>query len=127
MTYTFPAPAGLLARKPAHGKPCTNCGLCCIATLCDVGRAVFGRARGPCPALQWEGDQSRCGILADPDLPEPLRDAAATLLYIGQGCDARFNGEPSDPAFHAAGARYDRINKPDLDVCRRLWGIPTTP
>jgi hypothetical protein len=121
--FTFRAPAGILARKPAHGAPCNRCGLCCIATLCDIGRTLFRQERGPCPALQWDGEESRCGILAEPNLPKPLADAAALLLYAGRGCDARFNGEPKNETFNATERAYEREHADELRQARDLWRV----
>ena len=108
MKPVFSAPKGMLDRKPAHGAPCNRCGLCCIATICPLGQAVFGRETGPCPALVRAvapGEQYGCGLVAAPDRyrvgaavvhgVEKMRKAAMTLIGASTGCDARFNGEPA--------------------------------
>lgn len=103
--------------KPAFNAPCNGCGLCCVATACGlaidlVPGAEFGR---PCPALEWEGGRSWCGMIRRPFHHSPrLADAAAhmkpddqaaasTLLAecvaqslggVGRGCDSG----PDDPA-----------------------------
>src|SRR6266536_4208581 len=55
-------------RKPPHGSPCNRCGLCCMATICNLGQHVFSRAEypGPCPALEKVGDEYVCGLVAQP-------------------------------------------------------------
>lgn len=59
--------------------PCTHCGLCCMAITCPIGQNLMQvPAQGPCPALEWEGDESRCGLISHPDLHIP----AATLARL---------------------------------------------
>src|SRR5262245_60661455 len=96
-------PGGMAERKPRHGEPCNRCGLCCTMTLCDVARTVFRRpekpAYGPCPALRLrEGipGEHECGLACEPG---KYGEAARLLIWAGQGCDARINGEPINEAF----------------------------
>ena len=126
MTNVFAAPRELLARKAPHGKPCTNCGLCCLATKCDLALHVFGgEKRAPCPALIWGANgKSGCGLASDPDIPENMREAAATLIYAGRGCDARFNGERNDQAFTARMNREDAtFRAAEISAARAAWGL----
>jgi hypothetical protein len=95
--------------KPALGKPCNSCGLCCIAEVCDLGKELGDEVR--CRALLAHADGTfTCGLVADPYsvLPddrlapwraidrlagEPSGEAAlkahfAGLLGAGRGCDS---------------------------------------
>jgi hypothetical protein len=84
--------------KPQPGEPCNGCGVCCAMETCPVGRVVFFRKRGPCPALRWESGQTCyvCGLVREPGshlrwLPAACRGAATRLvaraIAAGQGCD----------------------------------------
>ena len=86
-------------RKPPHGAACNRCGVCCLVTLCELGRAVYRRDRGPCPSLRWSGPVTTCGLAGLG--PPRLNDAARVLIRAGEGCDCRINGEPTNAAFHA--------------------------
>ena len=74
--------------------PCTNCGLCCIAITCEIGQGLMRvSAQGPCPALEWEGNESRCGLITHPErhiAPDllPRLDLASLpdALGAGAGC-----------------------------------------
>jgi hypothetical protein len=79
MPIGFLAPKGQLEKKPPHGDPCTSCGLCCMATLCPLGRKVFGREIGPCPALIWDEGKSSCGLVKRAD------EARAARHHEGRG------------------------------------------
>jgi len=83
--------------KPAAGRPCNGCGVCCAVETCPVARVVLLRRRGPCPALEWQGDLYRCGLLARPRhylpwLPDRWDAFARRLLgrwiAAGRGCDS---------------------------------------
>jgi hypothetical protein len=54
--------------KPALGRPCNGCGVCCLDEPCPVGMVVSRRRRGACSALEWQPMQSqyRCGMAAHP-------------------------------------------------------------
>lgn len=116
-------PRGMMERKPAHGAPCTRCGACCAAALCDLAKHVFGPRPGPCPALLLDADdRSACGLVEmSPD--EDHANAALQLISAGDGCDARFNGEPVNRAFHAYQAGLDVKNADAIKTARRVWGI----
>lgn len=126
MKPAFLAKRSELENKPRHGEPCNRCGLCCRATLCALAQHLFERPPypGPCPALVKEpGDTYSCGILnlcADQD----YRDAALLIIGAGLGCDARFNGEPSNRAFNDRLAQWDRDFAEPIAAARRLWGMP---
>lgn len=131
MKPAFFGPASLLEKKPPHGQPCTSCGLCCVATLCPLARHVFGGELGPCPALEWEGEDSRCGLVVHPMVYSmsvtlnhgvaAASEAALMLIGSGTGCDARFNGEPADHAFYGALRDHDRRNASRINRARRVW------
>lgn len=127
----------MLERKPRHGAPCNRCGLCCYATLCDLGTHVFQAPKmpGPCPALMRVGENEyACGLATSPELfPQALpvvlqsgspraREAALLILASGTGCDARFNGEPSDDAFNERMAAWDNEHDAEVRAAWRTWG-----
>ena len=120
MKPMFVAPRHLLERKPPHGQPCTRCGLCCMATLCNLASHVFGPGPGPCPALLEKPDGYECGLVTEVGHKD-LRDAALLLIGSGTGCDARFNGEPADAAFHAKLSELDRKQEVEVEAAWRLW------
>lgn len=128
----FVGKRSMLERKPAHGAPCTRCGLCCVATICPLGRAVFKRSEGPCPALeQVEPHVYACGLVANPanyakhvtDACGPLVASAAAGMLVGSGdgCDARFNGEPINYAFYIKLAQLDKVNASHAAQAKRIW------
>lgn len=138
----FLAPSGTLDKKPPHGQPCNRCGLCCVATLCDLASHVFrgqklpvgGHVRGPCPALLYDGEGlSVCGLVADPMRfamrvtlahgTKAASDAAKFLIGSGTGCDARVNGEKADESFYAALVEWDRKNKGAVRTAKKIWGV----
>jgi hypothetical protein len=131
----FAASREMLQRKPAHGAPCNRCGLCCVATKCALGQALFGGVTGPCPALkQMTPREWSCGVVAltghftamdsnDPEWREMQR-AAALLIRAGEGCDARFNGEPVSLDFHRESAKLDAARHGEIAAAKNIWGVP---
>jgi hypothetical protein len=88
----------LAPAKPELGASCNGCGACCAMETCPVGRVVFVRRGGPCPALQWHiaMRRYRCGLVDSPGdylrwLPLWARDLAGRLIArsiaVGSGCD----------------------------------------
>ena len=88
--------------KPDEGQACNGCGVCCALETCPAARLRFLQKRGPCPALEWSGDDScyRCGLLTRPGhylgwLPpagQPFaRRLFARWIAAGQGCDCNVN------------------------------------
>ena len=136
MKPVFTAPRSMLQRKPPHGAACNRCGLCCHASLCGLAQVVFRRPAlpGPCPALRRRGDEHACGLAVDPGLFVPalarehgtdaLAEAAAYLIGAGDGCDARFNGEPRDETFAARLDAQDALNADRIAAARKLWRMP---
>ena len=83
--------------KPAFGAPCNRCGVCCAAEPCPIGRLLFARRHGHCPALQWDGSAYACGLIVAPEhhlpwLPKRWRHVAARMfarsISAGKGCDS---------------------------------------
>jgi hypothetical protein len=111
----------IASRKPPHGAACNRCGVCCLVTLCEIGRAVYGRDRGPCPALRWDGPDSACKLT---ELGPPnLNAAALVLVRAGEGCDCRINGEAVNTAFHDWQDRRDKEQAGEIKSARKLWGL----
>jgi len=123
-------PREMVERKPKHGSPCNNCGLCCWSSKCDIGRALFPgpTGDGPCPALRFDTEQnSYCDVMAAPERytdadPETARAAAKLLLYAGWGCTMRINGEMNDE-FHQRLCSFDASNESELKEAAALWKI----
>lgn len=127
-------PLGALKNKPPHGQQCTRCGLCCKATICPLGMAIFRRQAGPCPALVDEKDgKYHCGVAANPMKytirrtlqhgVEEMKAAAMLLIGAGTGCDARFNGEPADEAFYKTLERHDHEHRSEVRAAKKMWGM----
>ena len=59
--------------KPATWSPCNGCGVCCIATPCELAIDVVpGAQEGrPCPALVWRDGRSWCGLVLSPSTHSP--------------------------------------------------------
>lgn len=122
--------------KPPHGAPCNGCGLCCEAVLCVLGRRVFGRTDGPCPALEPADGKRVCGLVTSPAKYAPaaarrqgvdaLSRSAALLTGSGIGCDAQVEGEPANAAFR----RKMRRGRPSYGTAMAallLWPMRLTP
>lgn len=95
--------------KPAEGRPCNGCGVCCASEPCPVGVLASRRRHGACAALVWSQAEARyrCGLISEPTawLPRPLRGAAPLLAPLlgrwarrvvaaGRGCDSSVSVEP---------------------------------
>lgn len=129
----FVATKGLLERKPRHGQPCNRCGICCIGTPCSLAQHVFQRgADGPCPALQWDGTDSVCGLVKEPAryaIAAYLRggwetaEAAKVLIGSATGCDCRVNGEPGDESFYEFLRNWDAEHREQVRRAKKIWGI----
>jgi hypothetical protein len=122
------APRAMLEKKAPHGSACTHCGLCCHVTLCDIGFALFKNksepaafGMGPCPALRFDENGSRCGVVDESK--GKMREAALLILYSGLGCDARFNGEPANMDFYDKLERWDNDYREQIAEARKLWRI----
>lgn len=130
MTLSHVVSGHMKPSKPPYGAPtCNGCGLCCLASLCDLGEEIFGHARGPCPALEDIGDRYACGLVRSPERYAPeqaemhgagaLTLAAADMLGIGAGCNQRTEGEAGLPnAFTTRAISADKAN-----AAIALWGI----
>lgn len=91
--------------KPAPGAACNGCGVCCAAETCPAGRLIFRRRIGPCPALEWETDRYRCGLISHPAqylprFPERAEGGIARLfarwISTGSGCDSTAETETTE-------------------------------
>ncbi len=89
--------------KPAPGKPCNGCGVCCAFEPCPVGILVSGRRRGACRALVWDGADARyqCGLMTQPRrfihpawLARGVSRLAARFIAAGIGCDSNLEVPP---------------------------------
>lgn len=133
MSVVVQLPRDVIEKKPPHGSPCNRCGGCCMATLCPLGQHIFKQSLGPCPALSFDADGSRCGMIDDPAKfnmvgvlkhgIEAVREAAKVLIGSGIGCDARFNGEAPDQKFYEKLHEWDRRNAGKVNKAKRVWGI----
>ncbi len=74
--------------KPAEGKPCNGCGVCCLAEPCPVGVLVSMRLRGACRALRWSDEERRyrCGVVGRGT--GLFARWARRLIAAGVGCDS---------------------------------------
>lgn len=108
-------------RKPRYGSPCNGCGACCMATLCNLAQFVFRQPPvGRCPALTRKEDGTYgCGLVEKSK--SPRREAALMLIGAGDGCDARFNGEPRDEEFSSRLDRRDEANKAARTAALAAW------
>jgi hypothetical protein len=73
--------------KPAPGRPCNGCGVCCAAEPCPVGMLLSLKRRGACRALRWDGTRYRCGAM----LRAPW---LARWISAGSGCDSDLTPQP---------------------------------
>jgi len=122
MKPTAMVPREALARKPKHGSPCNGCGLCCMATRCIVGKHLFGGEFGVCPALmRVDTNGYTCGAALMTS--GPTRDAVMLLIRAGEGCDARFNGEWINAAFHRQQDEADARNADAIAQAKAMLGI----
>jgi hypothetical protein len=107
-----------------------------MATLCPLGQFVFDRHAwpGPCPGLMKVEDEYLCGLVADPGKFAPsrvakygvamLRAAALHLIGAGDGCDARFGGEPRNHVYgDALDAECNTPRRVSMSrTAKRIWG-----
>jgi hypothetical protein len=82
--------------KPAEGRPCNGCGVCCAAAPCPLGMVLTRRMRGPCRLLRWDDTaaQYRCGAL----LSAPAATKRLVRRWIGAaaGCDSDLDARSAD-------------------------------
>ena len=101
--------------KPAAGKPCNGCGVCCTVAPCPLGVLVSGRRRGACAALRWQpgGQRYHCALVADPlavwpglplGLRAPLTRLARRWIAAGAGCDSDLEAETAEVAGPGSGS-----------------------
>jgi len=128
MADVVAVPRALFERKPPHGSPCNNCGLCCHTKKCDIGATLFGPKRERCPALRFDADNnSHCDVIANPQSytdvdVETARAAAVLLLYAGFGCTMRINGEMNH-VFNSMLCAFDAAHRAELDQAAAIWKL----
>lgn len=126
MSIIANAPRHMVEDKPPHGAPCNNCGLCCYIGRCVIGRELFGAGPGPCPALTKEdGGPFLCGVIVQCEEhgEDDAAEAAKAILYVGDGCDCRINGEAINEEFNRKCAASEAANKRTRDTALLMWGI----
>jgi len=131
MTALVRVPRHVAVRKPPHGAPCNRCGLCCFMSLCALGEKVFNRPPlpGPCPGLVKDGDGTyACDVARNPDKYKPgdvgvLRAAAQEIIFAGDGCDCRINGEPINHAYRRRCEKKEKANLVNRIAALKIWGI----
>jgi hypothetical protein len=82
--------------KPAAGRPCNGCGICCAVEPCPLGVWITRRRRGACAALAWDAASRRhvCAGATEPRrhlrwLPAAWgRWLALRWIAAARGCDA---------------------------------------
>ena len=103
--------------KPAAGKACNGCGVCCLMEPCPLGVVLTGQRDGACRLLFWEpvSKRYRCGAMREPGqvllqgLPATMRWMAPLLRWLlmrwagrwiaaGQGCDCDVEARPAERA-----------------------------
>jgi hypothetical protein len=119
--------------KPAYGSACNGCGKCCQNELCPLGAAVFRHERGPCPALETADGRFFCGLVENPQLYSPIRAAvvgrerlaraAKLLIGAGEGCDAKYVGEPENPRYRARVVAVAMRQLPKVGRAKAAWGF----
>jgi len=93
--------------KPAIGKPCNGCGICCLAAPCPVSALLLSHREHACPALIWEEPQRlyRCGMLIAPSrywrwlplrLNRPFIFLVRRWLALDIGCDSDIDIESAN-------------------------------
>jgi hypothetical protein len=80
--------------KPAMGKLCNGCGVCCAAELCQLAKEIFPLASAPCPALEFENGRFWCGVARSASkytgtpatMDGEIGETVLSLLGAGCGC-----------------------------------------
>jgi len=121
-----------MINKPAHGAPCNRCGKCCEDDQCPLSVKVFGEI-GACPALEWEGDRSSCGLVSNPRVYAPVsvarygaqRMSRGALMLIGSfgHCDGQLEDEPYDYSLRDKMSEYDRVNRSSIADGFKVWRL----
>jgi hypothetical protein len=98
--------------KPLYGTPCNGCGQCCMGQLCPPASEIWPGRKGPCPALEYEGDRFWCGLIrhstlytqeqTDSKADELLSSYFANGVGAGWGCDAMCTSEDREVLFRMA-------------------------
>lgn len=100
----------LTPRKPLYGSPCNGCGSCCQRSICLLGQGIFPNIphrSAACPALEWDGEKYRCGVLSSES--DPIRREFIQLtLGHGFGCCSSIT-EEDYAAESVVEARFRRV------------------
>ena len=91
--------------KPTFKTPCTRCGYCCAMERCWLSIQAFGEGPGPCPGLEWNGQQASCGVLTA--APGFIQPKIAFALGLGMGCDSPDDEQSAEWNKRAVSAKGD--------------------
>ncbi|QJQ05675.1 hypothetical protein EJG51_007235 [Undibacterium piscinae] len=105
--------------KPALGRACNGCGVCCAAEPCPVARVFLWQWRDSCRALAWlpSERQYRCGLLLAPSahirllpsfLQRPFRYLAARWIAAGTACDSDAQADQLNIDYNYLAHREDK-------------------
>ena len=119
--------------KPAFGDPCNRCGVCCLATQCEVSKARFGK-QTLCPALELDGGKYNCGLMVNAKKYVPERVALfgketmerLMKLISGDGsCSCKTQGSlPSVEALARSRAYDDSLDTREVRFAFIAWMMP---
>lgn len=122
-----------MAQKPPHGSPCNNCGWCCMECLCVLGKHVFKKEDGPCPALERQNGTWGCALVSRPRDFSPVKaaahgaeemsKAASVLIGAGIGCDAQADGEPPNLVFLMEMEAERFFSRTKMHIAAKRWGV----
>lgn len=79
-----------MLEKPARGKPCNGCGVCCLVEVCGLGLEVLGGkpTQAPCPFVRTHDGRMWCGVIEEATKEDIAFGAHLSWrLGIGSGCD----------------------------------------
>ena len=120
------AQRAMLERKPPHGQPCNQCGLCCYAAPCALGAALFATRAGPCPALRFhDNGDSYCDVVAHPEqYSATARRAPQSMRLAALPSFARATAATAALTANRAMKLLTRGSTPrTIRVCARKRGI----
>ena len=95
---------------------CQRCGKCCRAITCGIGFALLG-AKRPCPALEYDGNLHRCGLVRkasdylDVGKNAKWKDLFLSKLFshmlgVGAGCCSSFAVDANYEDWLESGKRW---------------------
>lgn len=62
---------------PGEGRPCNQCGICCMAEPCGLALQAGVPDIGPCPILEFADGRFWCGFVRSPERWTITRGEAA--------------------------------------------------